>query len=106
MTTNYNNLSDLTSSNSAVTNSNSFFKTSLLVLALGLSSNHQLSTNFEITTITTRKIYNYDGGFSYAGTLSNIQKPNFMERYSKISNSNWFSNAYDDRSLGEILSIQ
>lgn len=105
MTTNNNN-SDLVSSNTTILNSNTFIKTSILALAIGLSSNNLLSNNTNIESATTRIIYNYNGELSYLGAYSNIKKPNYMDRYSNISNSNWFSAAYNDKSLGEILGIE
>lgn len=97
------------SSNSDINFPNSLIKTSLIALAVVLSSNVSILADTETENVTTTtRIENYYEATSIpnAETFSNIQKPNYLDRYSEISSSDWFTKAYDDRSLGDILGIE
>jgi hypothetical protein len=75
-----------------------------MVLGLILPSN-QMYADKSYSTSNIRLLLQADGSFSTNGGYSNIHKHNYTERYQAIAKSEWFLNAYKNRSLGEIVGI-
>ena len=88
-------------------NGNVLAKIGSLALFFGtLCSNVSIYENVNFpTTNSITVLSTFDGTFSYLGTFSN-KKTSYMERYLNISKSDWFLNAYKNKSLGYILEIE
>ena len=79
-------------------------KAGILALGIILSSN-QMPVNPVFVTSNTSLLTRIDGSISARGVYSNINRQNYAERYKAIARSEWFQNAYENKSLGEVVGI-
>ena len=84
--------------------SNNAVKAGVLALGIILSSN-QMPVDSTFITSNTSFLTCIDGTISARGVYSNISRYNYAERYKVIARSEWFRNAYKNKSLGEIVGI-
>jgi len=92
------------STNTEIRTTSNVIKASMLAFGVFLSSNQMLTKPIYITS-NTLLFSCVDGSFSTNGVYSNINKYNYAERYKSIAKSDWFQNAYKNKSLGEIVEI-
>lgn len=76
--------------------------TATLTIGLMLSA-PQLETGSQAETCS---LLSNTGNIELAGISSNIpQKKDFRNRYKQISDSQWFNDAYENKSLGDLVGI-
>ncbi len=85
---------------------NSFLMVAALAGALSMTTTSVYARDEQVpASVATEQIYDYSATNVQETRYTNPDKKSFRARYAKMAKSEWFKNAYENKSVGEIIEV-